>query len=250
MMNSYKMIPSRTSHSATTKVIVTTSDTLESFLGIHIEAANSSLYLSQPGLITKIIAESELQEASPKSTPMVSTYDEQLQDDSPICDHAVYRRLLGMILFLLRTRPDISYAVTRLATRTSIATEKDMSALLRVIRYLKGASHLELVFSRGPPHPILFGYADASYINHPDGRSHSGTCVGFGPHSGMFHYRSIKQKTTALSSAKTEVSAATELTKDVVHFQDLFNELGLPNLYPLPYLSTTKALSPSPPSSL
>jgi hypothetical protein len=129
------------------RYIVTQSDTLETFLGIHIESANSSLYLSQPGLINKIISESNLGDASPKSTPMVANYDEQLQDDSPSCDRSQYRRLLGMIMFLLRTRPDISYAVTRLATRTSTATEKDMSALLRVVRYLKGTSHMELVFS-------------------------------------------------------------------------------------------------------
>ena len=60
------------------RYIVTESDSLESFLGIHIEASNSPLFLSQPGLITKVIVESGLQEASPKSTPMVSTYDEHL----------------------------------------------------------------------------------------------------------------------------------------------------------------------------
>jgi hypothetical protein len=224
------------------RYIVTQSDTLETFLGIHIESANSSLYLSQPGLINKIISESNLGDASPKSTPMVSNYDEQLHDDSPPCDRSQYRRLLGMIMFLLRTRPDISYAVTRLATRTSTATEKDMSALLRVIRYLKGTSHMELVFSRGPSQPILFGYADASYINHPDGKSHSGTCVGFGSHSGMFHFRSVKQKTTALSSAEAEVSAATELTKDVVHFRDILHELGFPQTQPTPLLVDNKSL--------
>jgi hypothetical protein len=224
------------------RYIVTTSDTLESFLGILIEAANSSLYLSQPGLITKILTESGMTDASPKSTPMVATYDELLQDDSPPCDRSVYRRLLGMVMFLLRTRPDISYAVTRLATRTSTATDKDMTALLRLIRYLKGTSHLELVFSRGPNVPILFGYADASYINHPDGKSHTGTCVGFGPHSGMFHYRSVKQKTTALSSAEAEVSAATELTKDVVHLRDLLDELGFTQSHPTPLLVDNKSL--------
>ena len=84
-----------------------------------------------------------MMEASPKSTPMVAAFDELLQNDSSPCDRSLYRRLLGMIMFLLHTRPDISYAVTRLATRTEIATERDMTAILRLILYLKDTSHME-----------------------------------------------------------------------------------------------------------
>jgi hypothetical protein len=58
------------------KYVVTESDSLESFLGVHIESTNSSLYLSQPGLLSKVVQAAEVQDCSPKDTPMATTYDE------------------------------------------------------------------------------------------------------------------------------------------------------------------------------
>ena len=111
------------------KYVVTESDSLESFLGVHIESTNSSLYLSQPGLLSKVIHAADVQDCSPKDTPMATTYDELDQATSALCGNTLFRKLLGMVMFLLRTRPDIAYAVNRLATRTSHATMQDMIAL-------------------------------------------------------------------------------------------------------------------------
>jgi hypothetical protein len=141
-----------------------------------------------------------------------------------------------MVMFLLRTRPDIAYAVNRLTTRTSHATMQDMIALKRVIRYLKGTTHLELVLAHDANNLGLHAYADASYITHSDGKSHTGTCVGLGHSGGMFFSRSTKQKTTALSSTESEVSTATEVTKDIIHFPDLLDELGFTQHHPTPIL--------------
>jgi hypothetical protein len=46
-----------------------------------------------------------------------------------------YQEVLGSLILIVKTRPDIAYAVNRLATRTLRATNKDKLAILRVVRY-------------------------------------------------------------------------------------------------------------------
>ena len=45
--------------------------------------------------------------------------------------------LLGMLIYVLRTRPDISYSVNRLVTRSSVSTDKDWQGLQRIAAYLR-----------------------------------------------------------------------------------------------------------------
>jgi len=119
------------------KYIITESDSLESFLGVHMIRENGSLYLSQPGKIAKLVEAAGLPTtAHTYQNPMRETFSDDDQDKSPQCDHTLYKSLLGGLIFVLRSRPDIAYAVNRLATRSTKATEKDMEASPQASRCL------------------------------------------------------------------------------------------------------------------
>ena len=108
------------------KYIITESDTLESFLCVHMIREQGSLYLSQPGKIAKLVAAAELSTTDHiYHNPMRESFNDEDQDNSPMCDHTVYKSLLGGLIFVLRSRPDIAYAVNRLATRSTKATGTD-----------------------------------------------------------------------------------------------------------------------------
>ena len=80
-------------------------------------------------------------DAAKALTPMSSTFSDEYQDDSNMLDaenKQKYMSILGSLIFLLRTRPDIAYAVNRMATRTCRATIKDMYALGKILKYLAG----------------------------------------------------------------------------------------------------------------
>jgi hypothetical protein len=172
--------------------IITESDTLETFLGMHIHSQRSGIYLSQPGHLAKIFS---CAKASDKGadTPMSAEFSDIAQDNSPPLSRSkdapedksleYFQYLLGMIMFVVRTRPDIAYAVNRMAMRTSKATEKDIKALTRIAAYLYQTRHLELVYSKGTGSPSLYAYSDASFISHSDGKSHMGFCIGYGSKS-------------------------------------------------------------------
>ena len=76
-----------------------------------------------------------------------------------------YATLLGMLIYVLRTRPDVAYAVNRLATRASSPTTKDYAALCQVANYLYTTGHLELVYNSRCPRQRntamqLYGFVD------------------------------------------------------------------------------------------
>ena len=133
------------------KYIVKESDTLEDFLGVHMEQKNGRLHLSQPGLIKKLIATAGLEDDNKVvHIPLRTDWSDEYQDAAPLCTPTDnYRTLLGMSMFLLRTRPDIAFGVNILATRCAGATTKDLECMLDLIRYLKRTQHLELIYQTG-----------------------------------------------------------------------------------------------------
>jgi hypothetical protein len=223
------------------RYVITESDTLESFLGIRIHSTKSGMYLSQPGHLQKIFDLAKTDGKS-KATPMSADFSDAQQDDSPKLlsnstdsgDNTLqyFQSLLGMIMFVVRTRPDIAFAVNRIAVRTSKATEKDLKALRRIAAYLYGSRQWELVYAKGTGAPDLYAYSDASFVTHPDGKSHMGFCIGYGSNSGFFFARSAKQKLVTLSSTESETYSATETAKDVVYFRNVLTELGFPTSKP------------------
>ena len=94
------------------KYIITESDSLESFLGVHMERQEGCLYLSQPGLIAKLVATAGIEEDTHVyHNPMREDFSDEYQDDSPACSQDIFRSLLGMLIYMLRSRPDIAFSV-------------------------------------------------------------------------------------------------------------------------------------------
>ena len=113
-------------------------------------------------------------------------------------DRRSYLHLLGMLNYLLRSRPDISTALAFASTKSVNPTRSDYQALLDVVYYLWGSKDLGLKLHPGDQDaPIsLHCYVDASYLTHPDGRGHSGYCITLGT-LGTFYAKSVKQPLVA-----------------------------------------------------
>jgi hypothetical protein len=216
---------------------ITPFDTLESFLGIHIVyRPDGSVVFTQPRRIQELVDKYNLSTAPSVQVPMSSLFSDAYQDDSPQCDHHEFMSLLGSLIFLIKTRPDIAYAVNRMATRTGHATVKDFNALLRIVSYLNATKHLGIRFKSkvdAAAATRLYCWVDAAYAGHPDSKSHTGYCFSLGdPFNGMFYSRSFKQSNVTLSSTESENSAAVEAVKEIMWFRQLLKDLGFPQVEP------------------
>ena len=214
---------------------LTESDSLENVLGFHIDYnPDGSMLLSQPLAIQRAIdtvfGDSAEEEVNDAITPMSATFDDTEQDTSPPSDKTSYLQIVGQLIWLCRTRPDIAYAVNRLSTRSSKCTDKDYSAAKRVVRYLKFTRQLGITFKPGTAESDeavrLVAWADAAYCVHQDSRSHSGYCFALGSDNGKFMAKSGKQGTITLSSCESELSAGVEATKLIIWLRNQLEFLG------------------------
>ena len=138
-----------------------------------------------------------------------------------------FARLLGELQFIANaTRPDIAYAVNRLASYTANPSLQHIRALKRILRYLSGTQDLGIIYRALPQQPSFFyGYADASYGNADKRKSISGYIFLAG--NGAITWSSRKQISVALSSTEAEYIALSEAAREACWLRNLYGELGL-----------------------
>ena len=138
-----------------------------------------------------------------------------------------YASLLGELQYIANaTRPDIAYAVNRLAAYTANPSLQHQTALKRILRYLSGTRTLGITYKALPDRPDFFsGYADASYGN-TDGHC-SITSYVFLASNGAITWSSKKQISTTISLTHAEYIALSEAAREACWLRNLYMELGL-----------------------
>ncbi|XP_052753685.1 uncharacterized protein LOC128201265 [Galleria mellonella] len=119
------------------------------------------------------------------------------------------------------TRPDISFAVSYLSKFCSCAASSHMSAVKRLLKYLKGTIDARLTFKKSKSE--LVAYADADWGANADGHSFTGYTLIYA--GGTISWQACKQRCVALSTAEAEYIAICEAAKDVMFVKGLYGEL-------------------------
>jgi hypothetical protein len=216
---------------------------LEDFLGVQmIHNANGSISLNNFKYLHKLV-----EEYIPTSgagccialSPMSTKFNDEEQDIAPPADLAKFRKLLGKLMFMARTRHDIAFAVNRLAARAHHATALDMEALVRVVRYLKGTPAVCLTYYPSTPETGVSAvqfefFVDCATTIYSDFKGQTGVCARLGTdhRSAMFFARTCKQKVVSTGSCHCEAIGAVETIKAVIWFRNIAAEIGFAQVGP------------------
>lgn len=109
------------------------------FLGIEVSRRPEGIFLSQRKYALDIIAETGNLCSKPAATPLEQHHQLATVDSPFLLDPKKYRRLLGRLIYLLNTRPELCYGVHVLSQFMQTPKEAHWEAALRVVRFLKGS---------------------------------------------------------------------------------------------------------------
>lgn len=98
--------------------------------------------------------------SKPCNTPM-SPSNEFYAASKPCLDPLMYRQVVGSLQYLTFTRPDITFAVSKVSQFMHNSTDIHFSAFKRILRYLNGSRDLGMLFSKG--NLELTAYSDADW---------------------------------------------------------------------------------------
>ncbi|GJW80466.1 retrovirus-related pol polyprotein from transposon TNT 1-94 [Tanacetum coccineum] len=202
------------------------------FLELQISQSPRGIFLNQSKYATEIIKKYGMLTSDSVDTPMVekSKLDEDLQG-KPV-DATLYCGMIGSLIYLTSSGPDLIYAVCLCARYQAKPTKKHLNEVKRIFRYLKGTINMGLWYSKDTG-MSLTAYADANHAGCQDTRrSTSGSAQFLGDK--LVSWSSRKQKSTAISSTEAEYIALSGCSKHIdvrYHFIKEQVENGIVELY-------------------
>ncbi|GKV30443.1 hypothetical protein SLEP1_g39251 [Rubroshorea leprosula] len=194
------------------------------FLGLEIKQCGNGIFLSQEKYAQDMMKKFNMGYSKPVSTPLVLNCKMSKNDGSAYVDASWYRSIIGSLLYLTATRPNIMFAVSLLSRYMSSPTQVQLSVAKRVRRYVNGTIDYGIWFSKND-HGCLSGYSDSDWAGSiDDGRSTSGYLFQFG--SGVFCWNSCKQEVVAQSTAKAEYISAVEASNHAIWLRKMLYDIG------------------------
>ncbi|KAJ7961445.1 Retrovirus-related Pol polyprotein from transposon TNT 1-94 [Quillaja saponaria] len=168
------------------------------FLGIEVAHSDRGIFLSQRQYVLDLLEETCMLGCRPATTPIETNHKLQ-SGDGEYVDRERYQRLVGRLIYLSHTRPDIAYAVSVVSQFMHDPRSDHLDAVHRILRYLKSAPGKGLLFENNRSLK-LEAYTDADWAGSlDDRRSTSGYCTFVG--GNLVSWRSKKQTVVSRSSA-------------------------------------------------
>ncbi|KAI0508036.1 hypothetical protein KFK09_014170 [Dendrobium nobile] len=176
------------------------------FLGFSIKQLEDGTFLNQIKYIKDILKKNEMDKAKPINTPMTSSAPLDKDPSGKSVDQKKYRGMIGSLLYLTASRPDIMFSVCLCARFQADPKESHRTVVKRIFRYLLGTQGLGIWYPRHSTSFQIIDFFDSDFAGcKVDRKSTSGTCQFIG-HS-LVSWSSRKQNSIALSTAEVEYIA-------------------------------------------
>nr|GEV67752.1 uncharacterized mitochondrial protein AtMg00810-like [Tanacetum cinerariifolium] len=195
------------------------------FLGLQVKQKKAEIFISQDKYVAKILRKFGLTKGKSASTP-IDTEKPLLKDqDGEDVDVHTYRSMIGSLMYLTSSRPDIMFAVCACARFQVTPKASHIHAVKRILRYLKGKPHLGLWYPKDSPFDLV-AYSDSDYAGASlDRKSTTGGCQFLGCR--LISWQCKKQTVIATSSTEAEYVAAASCCAQVLWIQNQLLDYGL-----------------------
>ncbi|XP_019171969.1 PREDICTED: uncharacterized protein LOC109167406 [Ipomoea nil] len=198
---------------------------LNYFLGLQVKQCPEGIFINQAKYTKDLIRKFGIDGKSSVQIPMSTSLRMNIDNEGKDVDQKNFRGIIGSILYLTASRPDISFAIGVCARFQSKPKESHLCAAKKILRYLKGTQGVGLWYpKRGSFY--LVGYSDVDFAGcRIDRKNTSGTCQFLGGrHVSWF---SKKQNSIATSTAEAEYIAAGSCCAQILWMTHQLRDYGV-----------------------
>jgi len=121
---------------------------LKFFLGIQINQCKDRVYVHQTKYTKVLLKNFKLEDCNVMNTSMHPTCTLSKEDTGSKVDQKLYRGIIGSLLYLTASTPDILFSVCLCARFQSDPRESHLTFFMRIFRYLKGTTNLGLLYRK------------------------------------------------------------------------------------------------------
>ncbi|GJW70452.1 putative ribonuclease H-like domain-containing protein [Tanacetum coccineum] len=176
------------------------------FLGLQVKQKEDGIFISQDKYVAEILKKFDFASVKTASTPIETQKPLVKDEEASDVDVHLYRSMIGSLMYLTASRPDIMFAVCACSRFQVTPKTSHLSVVKRIFRYLKGKPKLGLWYPRVSSFD-LEAYSDSDYAGaNLDRKSTTGGCQFLGRR--LISWQCKKQTIMATSTTKAEYVAA------------------------------------------
>ncbi|GJY25054.1 uncharacterized mitochondrial protein-like protein [Tanacetum coccineum] len=184
------------------------------FLGLQVKQNEDGIFISQDKYVTEILKKFGFTDVKTASTPMETQKPLLKDEDGEEVDVHLYRSMIGSLMYLTSSRPDIIFVVCACARYQVNPKVSHLHAVKRIFRYLKGQPKLGLWYPKDSPFDLV-AYTDSDYAGASlDRKSTTGGCQFLGRR--LISWQCKKHTVVANSTTEAEYVAASSCCGQVL----------------------------------
>ena len=164
-----------------------------------------------------------MENCKPIKTPLNTNEKLCLNDGGDKINEKYFRSIVGSLMYLTHTRPDIAFAVSLISRFMYKPSKFHLGTAKRILRYVQGTLNFGIRYSKGKSNKLV-AFTDSDWASCTDDRkSTTGYMLSLG--LGVISWSSKKQHSIALSSTEAEYAAATTTACQVVWLRRILEDL-------------------------
>ena len=193
------------------------------YLGMEVWQKDGHVFLGQGKYAVDVLRRFRMEECKPMSTPFIINWKKLHASEGELVDPPLFRQLIRSLMYLVNTRPNMSFAVNTLSQFMVEPRRVHWTVAKHILRYLAGTTDYGLDYRRSDGVGVV-GFTDSDWAGSvSDWKSTSGCCFSLG--STVVSWFSRKQKSVALSSTEAKYMAASQASCEALWLRKLMVDL-------------------------